>query len=304
MMLGITEVSMNHWKIFCMEDRYPGLWSIWFKRQVVAVGWNKKWGFQLDGKGKENPRSWSIARACLNKLAPGDWVIVQLRNHRVGRIGEVIRKQCGDDEWEPTVDRSSEEPDGEQGRLIHVRWNLAVGPMNPEQVVQLPEGTSVGNVRSTIGSIPQKTFEQIGQVMGNQGNWVSLVPPFAFERSLSDYIVAFPHRLEDGLRSFPSEKAREHVFGDRTRSDVLLIDRHENLVVVECKQSGPTVGHLAQLRGYMEKAKHLAHGKQVRGFLVHGGARRVSAEVAKMSEESPPVELVQFEVQVGFARSG
>jgi len=41
--------------------------------------------------------------------------------------------------------------------------------------------------------------------MGDQGNWVSLVPPFAFEGSLSDYIVAVPHRLEDGLRPFPSE---------------------------------------------------------------------------------------------------
>jgi RecB family endonuclease NucS len=105
------------------------------------------------------------------------------------------------------------------------------------------------------------------------------------------------------LRPYPSEIAREHVFGDRTRSDVLLLDRDDNLVVVECKQHGPTVADIAQLRGYMAKAGKLAPGKLVRGILVHGGARKVSEGALSKSRAEPAVELVQFEVHVGFARS-
>jgi hypothetical protein len=156
---------MNLWKVFCMEGNYPGLWHTWFKRHVVAVGWYSGWGFHLDGSGPNNPRSWTVARGCLNKIEPGDRVLVQLRSHRVGRVGEVVRKRCGDDDWDPTVPRSSEERDGEQGRLIEVRWDLTVGPMSPELVVQLPEGTRLDNVRSTIGQLSAKTFEQVERAM-------------------------------------------------------------------------------------------------------------------------------------------
>jgi RecB family endonuclease NucS len=75
----------------------------------------------------------------------------------------------------------------------------------------------------------------------DENNWVSLVPGFASERALSEYISASPHLLEDGLVPYPSPSAREHVFADRTRLDGLLLDRNNNTVVVECKQGAPTV---------------------------------------------------------------
>jgi RecB family endonuclease NucS len=64
---------------------------------------------------------------------------------------------------------------------------------------------------------------------------------------------------------------------------VLLLDRDDNLVVVECKQHGATVADIGQLRGYMANAKRLVPGKLVRGILVHGGARKVSEAALKRS---------------------
>jgi RecB family endonuclease NucS len=83
--------------------------------------------------------------------------------------------------------------------------------------------------------------------------------------------------LEDGLRPYPLKRAREYVFEDSTRSDVLLIDKHETLVVVECKQGAPTVENIQQLRGYMRHAAEWANVRSVRGILVHGGSMNLSA---------------------------
>jgi hypothetical protein len=44
-------------------------------------------------------------------------------------------------------------------------------------------------------------------------------------------------------------------------------------------------------------------GKNIRGILVHGGARKLSAEVRKDSKLAPQIELVQFSVSVGFTPS-
>jgi RecB family endonuclease NucS len=141
----------------------------------------------------------------------------------------------------------------------------------------------------------------------DENNWVSLIPGFASERALSEYISASPHLLEDGLVPYPSASARELVFPDRTRLDVLLLDPNGDIVIVECKQGAPTIQNIAQLRGYMRNAEKLRTGlkigKNIRGILVHGGARKLSTDVRAESKRSPQVELVQFSVSVGFTPS-
>lgn len=106
---------------------------------------------------------------------------------------------------------------------------------------------------------------------------------------------------------YPSESARELVFADQTRLDVLLLDRDGNIVIIECKQRAPSLQHIEQLRGYMRNAEKLRTGlkvgKNIRGILVHGGSRKLSTEVREESKCSPQVELVQFSVSVGFAAS-
>ena len=44
-------------------------------------------------------------------------------------------------------------------------------------------------------------------------------------------------------------------------------------------------------------------GKNIRGILVHGGARKLSGEVREESRKAPQIELVQFSVSVGFTPS-
>jgi RecB family endonuclease NucS len=97
------------------------------------------------------------------------------------------------------------------------------------------------------------------------------------------------------------------VFHDGSRLDVLLLDRDDTVVIVECKQGAPTLPNIEQLRGYMRNAQKLRTGlkvgRNIRGILVHGGARKLKPDVREESLNSPQIELVTFSVNVGFAPS-
>lgn len=211
---------MANWKINCMENEYPGLWHTWFREQIVAVGWPP------DDFGLHEPTdtsAWAEARRCLLQVSPGDKVVVQLRNWRIGRVGTVLSKQIEDREWNPTVPPQSGDL-GEMGRRIQVRWDLTTGPLSPTFVVELPPDARPNPRiwRPTMSQVPETIFRAMERAIEDEANWVSLVPGFASERALSEYISASPHLLEDGLVPYPSESARELVFSDQTRLDVLL----------------------------------------------------------------------------------
>ena len=81
--------------------------------------------------------------------------------------------------------------------------------------------------------------------------------------------------------------------------DVLLLDRNEHPVVVECKQHAPTVADLDQIRHYMQLLK-VETGREPRGILVHGGAAKLHAGIFVASAAKPPVEIVQYDLDVAF----
>lgn len=291
---------MNYWKVYCMEDYWPGLWQRWFRNQCVAVGWPPNEGWTLSGgpAGK----GWGAARRGLRQIAKGDRVVVQLKDSRVGRIGEVVRKRVADSEWDPLVPRSQTMPDGEMGRRIIVRWDLRAGPADPEMVVKLPLSSRLpaGVLLGTIKPLNLATFKSIERAMNDESNWASLLAQFHHETSLSDYIATYPQKLEDGLQPYPSAKIRERVFQDRSRSDVLLIDRNERPVIVECKQDAPAIEHLRQIRKYMKNLGRET-GKKARGILVHGGARKLRRDIRHKINQKPQIEVVQYSLKVDFA---
>jgi len=295
--------AMRLWKINCMEHRFPGMWQRWFKHQCAGVGWYSGWGYYLHGPTKGGP-GWSRARKSLDEISVGDQLIVALRRHRVGRIGEVTSKAVADSDWEPLVPKSRDLKDGEMGRRINVRWDLTTGPDDRELVVSLPEGArfSLGELRPTIAEIRSQTLSSIRRVMNRPENWVGLLTHFYYERSLSDYIAAYPHRLEDGLLPHPNEKVRERVFSDKSRLDVLLLDRDGLPVIVECKQHQPSVEDIKQLQHYLRRLKRET-GKKSRGILVHGGARKLRRDVRLAANGEFTIELVQYRVGVEFSPS-
>ncbi len=285
-----------------MEKEYPGLWQRCFKLQCVAVGFSPQNGNKLHGDIKDN-RRWSATRNALKEIRADDWIMVQLKNHRVGRVGQVVSKDIEDSQWKPLVPGTKADPDGHMGRRINVRWSLNVGPFDPEMVVKLPHSKrlSSGSARPTIAKINRTTFDSVVRAMKDETNWRHLLSKFKYERSLSDYIAAYPRRVEDGLQPYPSEKVREKVFRDKTRSDVLLIDRNEIPVVVECKQDTPTAKDVRQLRGYMRNLR-VVTGKKPRGILIHGGARKLHKEVRREANYMPRIEVVQYSLSVEFAQ--
>ena len=291
------------WKIACQEDVYPGMWQRWYKNQCVAVGWAAKWGFKLHGPS-DGGRGWSAARNALNEMEVGDYVVVALRSHRVGRIGEITGKAISDDEWNPLVPPGPGLEDGEMGRRILVRWDLTVGPDSQDLIVQLPIGNtfSNGELRPTVSRIYSVPMEQLVEEMNDPSNWVSLLGKFRYEKALSDYIANYPNHLEDGLLPHPNSKIRERVFKDRTRLDVLLIDRLNKPVIVECKQHAPSIQDIQQLRHYMELLKEET-GEIPRGVLVHGGALKLAAAVVVEAQQKPAVEVVSYSLDVSFKPS-
>ena len=289
-----------------MEDEYPGMWQRWFKEQCVAVGWAHSWGFRLDGKTKGG-LGWNIARKAIQEMAVGDYVIVALKNNRVGRIGQITGKAIGDDEWDPLVPPNPAIKDmknGEMGRRIFVRWELTTGPDNQDLVVQLPEGNRFNGaqLRLTVARISSMKVGQLRKLMNDPKNWVNLLGKFGYEKALSDYIGNYPNRLEDGLLPHPNRKLREYVFRDRTRSDVLLIDKSNQSVIVECKQHSPSVANINQLRGYMRRLQQETR-EVPRGILVHGGAPKISSAVINEAKKGPQVEIVSYNIEVNFKQS-
>ena len=73
-------------------------------------------------------------------MVVGDYAIVALQGHKVGRIGQIIAMRVTDGEWDPLVPPSRHLPDGEMGRRIDVRWDLACGPDDRDLVVLGREG--------------------------------------------------------------------------------------------------------------------------------------------------------------------
>ena len=290
-----------------MEGKYPGMWQRWFKEQCVAVGWASQWGFKLDGETKGGRGGWRSARNAIKKMAIGDYVVVALHNHRVGRIGQITDKAIGDDEWNPLVPRSVDVPDmqyGEMGRRVLLRWELTTGPDNQDLIVQLPEGNrfNSGELRPTVAQISSMKVDQLRGLMNDPKNWVNLLGKFGYEKALSDYIGNYPNHLEDGLLPHPNRRIRENVFKDRKRSDVLLIDRSNKSVVVECKQHSPSVKDIKQLRHYMKLLQE--ETKEVpRGILVHGGAPKILREVINEAKKGPQVEIISYSIEVNFRKS-
>ncbi len=293
---------MTLWKVSCLENEYPGMWQRWFRHQCVGIGWPPADGYRLNGPS-DGGQGWNRARKTLKSVVVGDEVVVTLRGHRVGRLGVVTDKAIEDDQWDPLVPASRDLQTGEMGRRLLVRWDLTVGPDSRDMVVALPPEVRLtsGELRPTITQVRSRTTKEIVEVMNDASNWVGLLTHFDYESALSGYIAAYPHRLEDGLLPHPNERVRERIFGDRSRLDVLLTDRSNVPVIVECKQGNPTVDHLNQIRNYMRRL-HEETGIAPRSILVHGGARKLPFEVAVAALQDPKVEIVQYSLGVDFVR--
>jgi hypothetical protein len=292
---------MALWKVSCQEDKYPGMWQRWFRDQCVGIGWPPADGWRFSGKSRKG-EGWERARNTLAQVKLGDQVIVTLRGHKVGRFGEVTRVAVRDEEWNPLVPPSRYYKTGQMGRRILVRWDLRVGPTDRDMIVALPAKFqfSSGELRPTIGKISSRSEAELKKAMNDEQNWVGLLTHFHYERALSEYIGAYPHRLEDGLLPHPDKRVREKIFRDGSRSDVLLTDRNGRTVIVECKQGSPTLKHLMQLRHYMALLKKETKGR-ARGILVHGGSRNLSPGVARAARTNPKIEIVQYALDVNFA---
>jgi hypothetical protein len=292
------------WKIACQEDKYPGMWQRWFKNQCVAVGWSSERGYNLNGKSDGKSKGWSTARKAIKEMAIGDLILVVLKGHRIGRLAQIVEKRIEDDQWEPLVPPGPQMPYGDKGRRILVRWELTTGPEDTDMVIQVPPELTFtnGELRPTISRIHSRTIDEVRSVMNDPRNWVGLLGKFGYEKALSDYIATYPNHLEDGLLPHPNVRIREMVFKDKTRLDVLLLDRNGIPVIVECKQNSASVNHIKQLRHYVLSLEKQT-SQRARGILVHAGSQKLADDVIQEAKEPPVIEIVCYRLRVDFSRS-
>lgn len=292
------------WKVTCEEHRYPGLWQRWFRSQCVAVGWPPKAGWHLEGRTRRD-KGWARARNSLLQMKRGDRVLVALQGNRVARMGTILSLQVDDDLWNPFVPPGPGSLYGEKGRRIEVKWDLDLGPEDRELVVELPPHRRLtsGELRPTIAKVRSHSLHVLSAALADPAHWAPLWAHFDYERALSGYIAAYPHRLEDGLLAYPNERLRERMFKDGTRLDVLLVDRDGRPVVVECKQGPPTPADVRQLRQYLRRVRKEIGRQPPRGILVHGGARKLRDDVRRLAASRPRIQMVQHKLEVGFSLS-
>lgn len=292
--------SPKLWKIYCMENDYPGMWQRWLRKQCVGVGWAAQWGYKLHGE-TNSEYGWPETRELLKKIKVGDRIIVALPDNRVARIGEVVRLAIDDNSWNPLVPPSTDLPDGEMGRRILVRWDLECGPSSLDYIVKLPENSRFNGyeIRKALAQIKSIPISDIENAMRDKDNWISVNPKFTYEKSISDYIAAFPHLLEEGLTQYPYSKIREKKFEDGTRLDVLLIDSNDTPIIVECKQHSPYKDDIDQLNHYMTSFEKET-GCKARGILVHGGVKSIAPDVRKYAQKFESIDVKRFQVKVDF----
>lgn len=288
---------MQYWKVCCNERRWPGIWLRCLHHQVAALGWPTRWW------DKYQKLKWASLSAAVNAteaMRPGDKIVVQLIGSKVGRIGEIVRVEVA--AWRPLIPVSKVHPDGEMGRHILVRWDVVNGPPSSDLVIELPPEArfTPGIRRATICKMPAQMYRRIEKVYQDRKYWVPYAPHvFGEEKAISDYLATYPERFEDGLQPHPSRKVREKLFPDRTRADVLLIDRSGKPVIVECKQGTPNKEHVNQLRNYLKHGRR-EFGAYPRGILVHGGAGTLPSSVRREARKHPKIEVVRYSLAVGF----
>jgi hypothetical protein len=306
----LTTTHQQAWRVMCQTRHHPGQWQTWFREQCCAVGWHpSKWknqvhregGFHFDKSVPSESRAWSAARNTLSRMQAGDLIAALLPGGRLARIGEIVRCEVEDHQWNPVVRPSNSMPFGENGRRILVRWDLSVGPTDPGMVVALPQGLR-DNGQHAVSETTIQHIKRFRQASENHASWEPFHGNFKFEHALSDYIAMHPHELEDGLITHSSApKVREWTVSPGNRIDVVLEDPNGATVLVECKQNGPTVACVDQLSRYMREVgrKHPLWGR-TRGILVHGGSRKVSEAVAQAARRHD-VQLVHHALRVSFS---
>lgn len=287
------------WRVVCQTKHHPGQWETWYRSQCCAVGWPPP-EFKYAENESSPTKAWTQARNRLREMNVGDSIVAMLPGGRIGRVGEIVRVKADDMYWDPVVQPSNDFPSGENGRRIEVRWNLSLGPSDPNVVVLLPPGRRDFG-QHAISSIRLNDFDFICETMKDRNAWVSLHSTFNLEKALSDYIAMHPHRLSDDLITHPSLPVREYRVSDRSRIDVVLQDSQGVPVLVECKQNGAESDHIRQLSRYMEDFK-LRHStmSDPKGILVHGGSRKPSPDVQCLVDKNK-IFLVHHELRVDFS---
>lgn len=114
------------------------------------------------------------------------------------------------------------------------------------------------------------------------------------EKDMAEKIYHHPAMIEEGFKPLSQEEHTKYGF-----IDVFGYDKHNKLVIIECKRYTATLDAVTQLRRYVEKIKSSKGLKEVRGVLA---APSISPNAKSMLEDwgfeyrqvEPPSHLEKF----------
>jgi len=121
---------------------------------------------------------------------------------------------------------------------------------------------------------------------------------FAAEIHLRDYLVKNLHLIEDGLRLFADVGGQDGVEYPTAigRIDILALDKHDNLLVVELKVArGPdqVCGQILRYVGWIKR--HLADGRKVRGLII---AQHISDKIRYALTDVPDISTREYRLNI------
>ena len=120
---------------------------------------------------------------------------------------------------------------------------------------------------------------------------------FAAEAHLRDYLALHLADIEPGLQLFFQDDTDGIEFVTEVgRIDILAIDTHGTMVIIELKvdQTPDTVcGQLMRYMGWVKR--HLAHGKPVRGIII---SQSITDKIRYATADLPNVELREYELSL------
>lgn len=128
---------------------------------------------------------------------------------------------------------------------------------------------------------------------------------FAYEEDLQYYLKDNLHILEEDLKLYHDDdneiQGVEYDAGDGRRIDILALDKHNNLVVIELKVSKAydrVVGQLLRYMGWIKES--LAdEGQKVRGIIV---ARNISKDIKIACSQVSNVDLFEYKLSISVEK--
>jgi len=244
---------------------------------------------------RSRPYVWQMVREAVDALG-GDTTNVAVRDYIEEHYPGTNRNTIGCQTIVCTVNHDSRVhfPENSKPRLANERYDFLFRPERGRLVLYDPRIHGQWEIAESNEGKPIVRLVGTEEPLEPEGEGES----FAAENHLRDFLVEHLGIIEPELELYTDDEGRDGVEyqTDVGRIDILAVDAHGGLVVIELKVSkGPdsVVGQLMRYKGWLKR--HRANGASIRGIII---ARRISDRIRYAVADTPDVCLKEYDLKI------